>query len=322
MKITALIAPLVLVASGAAQEEASGKRPSAAARLQAQLRTAAAVTSAEFDVNWQWPITVRGSATTSRSRSAAKEHVQGRFYRDAVFFEVKKAKLGTAEVLQVGRHTMARENKGAWQLDALTKPRAIRVTFLPDPQRLLLALAAVAPTVSNRDIIDVDGRAVERVGMTLNSEQVGLLVRAGVLHEPNPMSGFLLMARAQGAAPKDAGAADAVDVVIEVDVETKHVHAVRIRATVAVIDMGAVMQRMRQQRPGGRRQQKDHEEEPEPKKPKKAKKVDAGPVRYEGGMPVRDTTDKSVLTFELKMRKHGQLPAFELSDEQKKLLGR
>lgn len=310
MKISVLVVPLMFAASVLAQAEAEANKPTAGERLQEQLRTAATVSSAEFDVAWKWPVTARGTATTTRSGGGGEERVSGRIYRNAVLFEVAKPRLGSVQVLQVGRHTIARANQDDWQLDSLAGARAIRVSYLPDPQRLLLALAAAKPEVSNREIVDVDGRAVERVGVTLDAAQTEVLVRSGVLHEPNVMAAMIHRGRGGAGMPK--AEATPIDVVIEFDVRSKHVLAVRFRAIVAAVDIRALIKRARNRRVGG----EEKEEEPA-----KEAGAEAGPVRFQDGMPVRDAKGKTVLQLELLLRKHGKLPALELSAAQKKLLG-
>ena len=313
------VSPLPAVAQDAPAAEAPAAMVDPASeRLVQQLRAAARVSSAEFEAAWKWPVTVSGAATTTRAGSARLEKARGRFCPDGLLVQFDRSKRGTVQVLQAGRFKLAQQNNEPWQFDILGGARVVRISYVPDPQQMLLALAAVGPTVGHREIVEVDGHPVERVGWTMRGKQIEQLQRAGILSDPNPMGGLVRRMRQANVRGMNAPQVDEtpVDVVVEFDVATKHVTSVRMRAVTEELDVRAAFERMGRGRRGGGAVDEDEQEKPKPR-PKKVE-----PTRYENGMPARSTTGMNVYTIDLLMRKHGQLPALELSDEQKKLLGR
>jgi hypothetical protein len=292
-----------------AQQEDATAGERASRTLQQQLRASAARSSMEFDLEWQWPRTTIGTATTSQSVGGGTERASGVAYADALSVRFERER---TELLQVGRHTIMRQGDGPWRMASATP--APWIAFVPDPQRLLLALAEAAPAVTHREIVEVEGRACERMSTTLGADGLALLVDAGVLHDPNPMGGVLRRARALGQGRMPEPKVVPIDVVVETDVETRHVHAVRVRAIVEQIDYRKMVERLKGEG-GGEHEAADAASE----------EVKAGgdePLRFENGMPVRDAEGKMTYTLTLGLRRHDGLPALELDDTQKRLLGR
>ncbi|MFN3243560.1 MAG: hypothetical protein ACE37K_18795 [Planctomycetota bacterium] len=318
MKIHSLLCSLLLSVAVLAQEDAAATKAAPASDLQKVLRAAALGDGAVFDVTWSWPITFVGSATTSRSGGSGKEQLGGRFDRDAIAVDYDAGRLGKISIVQVGRHTMLRDGDGPWRLDNLSGARALGLSFLPDPQRMLLSLAAAAPRPTIREIVEVDDRAVERVGMTLDKEQLTTLVRAGAIHDPSPGGAVQQALRMAGRGrPRGNAEVVPVDVVVDIDVETRNVTRVAFRAITKERDFRAAMRRMRQ-RGGGVVQEQGRADEPE--QPQEERKQ--GPMKYEGGMPVRAKDGKTVYSIELKFSQHGKQSAVRLGDAQQRLLGR
>jgi len=303
MKKSLLVCSL-LVCAVSAQEDAAA---AAVGPLEELLQAASKVESAEFEVAWRWPSTSYGSATTQRSGGANLEEVKGRFDGQSQLTMLDRGRLGVASVLEVGRHTLSQEGNGPWRLDALSGPRPLRLSYMPDPQLMLLALAATHPKATQREIVEVDGRAIERISASLEREQVDLLVRAGAVQDPDAMGGLARRMRGRGRAQQPAPSIP-FDVVVEVDVETRFVHRLGLRA---IAEQPAFLR-------GRRRGAAPAEEEPK----EEPAVAEDGPTRYEAGLPVRATKGKAVYTIELKMSKHGKAPSLELNAEQKRLLGR
>ena len=318
MKIHSLLCSLLLSAPVLAQEDAAATKAAPASDLQKVLRAAALGEGAVFHVTWSWPVTFVGSATTSRSGGSGKKQLGGRFDRDAMAIDYDARRLGKISIVQVGRHTMLRDGDGPWRLDNLSGARALGLSYLPDPQRMLLSLAAAAPEATIREIVEVDGRAIERVGMTLDKEQLTALVRAGAIHDPSP-GGAVQQALRMAGRGRRRGNAEVVpvDVVVDIDVETRNVVRVGFRAITKERDMRAALRRMRQ-RGGGVVQEQGRADEPEEPK----EEVQEGPVQYEGGMPVRSKDGKMVYSIELTFTEHGKQSAVRLDAAQKALLGR
>lgn len=318
MKFHALICSLLLSVPVVAQEDGASTETAPASDLQKVLRAAALGEGAVFDVTWSWPVTIVGSATTGRSAGTGKKQLGGRFDRDAMAVDYDARRLGKVSIVQVGRHTMLRDGDGPWRLDNLSGARALGLSYLPDPQRMLLSLAAAAPRATIREIVEVDGRAIERVGMTLDKEQLAALVRAGAIHDPSPGGGVQQALRMAGRGRRRGNAEVVpVDVVVDIDVETRNVMRVGFRAITKERDLRGAMRRMRQ-RGGGAEREQDRADEPQ--KPKDA--IQQGPVKYEGGMPVRPTDGKMVYSIELTFTDHGKQSAIRLDAAQKSLLGR
>lgn len=311
MKPLTISCLFVLTVALPAQEEAPALAKSSAQVLQQQIRAAATLSSAEYRLEWRWPRSTSGTATTQRSGGLAMERADGSWHGDVLRVHLEREDL---EVVHGGRHAIMRPKNGDWQMASLSS--SPQLAFLPDPQRLLLALAETRPDVTVREIVEVDGRAIERFGATLGTEQMDLLVTAGVLHDPNPMGGAMRRMRAGGRGRMKAAAAAPIDVVIDVDVESCQLQRVQLRTMVTGRGIRAMMKLMRG-RPGVAQNQAGAAPEAAPKK------VNAGePLRYEQGFPVRDTAEKMTYVFNLTMRKHGALPAVQLDAAQKRLLVR
>ena len=102
-----------------AQDGAAATARSTPGELPKLLQAAAGVAGAEWQAVWKWPVTVSGSAMTSRSGGMNPEEASGRFDANALLTEFGRGRLGTVAVMKVGRHTVAREGDGPWRLDGL-----------------------------------------------------------------------------------------------------------------------------------------------------------------------------------------------------------
>jgi hypothetical protein len=321
MKIPTLVCSLLLSVSAIAQEDAARTKAAPVSRLQQLLRAAAGGDGVAYDASWRWPMTFSGSATTSRSGGANLEEVRGRYDRNAQWIDYDAGRLGKLAVLKAGRHTLLRDGDGPWRLDNLAGARALGMSYLPDPQLILLALAAAAPAATNREIVEVEGRAVERIGMTLDEKQLETLVRAGAIHDPSPDGALQRRLRMAGRGrPRKNGKVVPVDVVVEVDVETRNLRRVGLRAVTEESDMMRAIRRMQRQRGGGVVQAQGRADEPAEEAAEE--EVQQGPVRYEAGFPVRSQKGKTVYSIEVTFSRHGEQSAIRLDDAQKQLLGR
>lgn len=289
--------------------------PAAKQPLVEKLRATATGPGAEFRVQWRWPRVVTGSATRQVSGGNVEQKAGGSWRGDVLHVALDRG----SEVVLAGRHTIVRAPNGPWLMGSLGSGALPDLVYVPDPQRLMLALAETAPEVSNREIVEVDGRPVERFSATLGAAQTDLLVSAGVVHDPNPFGGQLrrmLAARGQAGRAK-APNAPPLDVVVECDVATGEVVTLRLRAVVDAEDVPAALRRALQRRPGAA----PAEEEPEEPEPGEQQPADGAPAAFENGFPVRDTKDKTVHTLTVTITGHGKATV-ELDAEQRRLLGR
>lgn len=236
--------------------------------------------------------------------------VSGAFFEDrlTVLFDNQERD----ELLQVGRHTLARSGDGPWRLRKASYADGNAMAFLPDPPLLLRLLASYELSPAQRAVGSLDNRPVEIVSMTLTPLQNGELVFAGAL--PRPLAATRSVAGGAGraaATPPDV----TVDVAIAFDPATGVVHRVQCR-TYSKAGGGAAMML------GGAGAGGPVPRAGEPEKKAAADPMPGATVEYVDGLPVRPREGLVVTNFELRLHDHGKAPVPVLDDQQMRLLGR
>lgn len=212
------------------------------------------------------------------------------------------------QLVTVGRGSVVKKGDGAWQLVGRA-PRAL-TNHTSDPSLLMFALAEQLPAVLDRTIGEKDGQAIETYCSVLARPQIDALVDAGVVGEPNMAILLLTQFRRRGRpVPMDLPP-DEVDVRIEVDVRSRRVVGLSLRAVTKSVDPAAVMLATRGQPPAAAAA-----DEPAAPKPAMA-------YTFRDGWPVRETEGLEVHTIELRLSEHGTAALPPLDAEAKRLLGR
>ncbi|MBZ0150526.1 MAG: hypothetical protein K8J09_03270 [Planctomycetes bacterium] len=211
-------------------------------------------------------------------------------------------------VVAVGRGFVVKSGDGAWQL-AGCAGRALRIQ-LSDPLLLLCALAEQLTPVLERSLGEKDGQVVETCICVLARPQIDALVAAGVFSEPNPANVVLQQVRRRGrTAPVDSPP-DEVDVRIDIDVRSRAVVAVSLRAITKSVDLAEELLRARRQQMAA-----VAAEESAPPQPTRT-------FTFCDGWPVRETEGLEVRTIYLRLHDHGRAALPPLDAEAKRLLGR
>lgn len=211
-------------------------------------------------------------------------------------------------VAAVGRGFLVKKGDGPWLLAG----RATR--GLPsqpsDPALLLAALAEQVTAVLDRSIGEKDGQAIETYTTVLARPQIDGLVDAGVIAEPNTVILMLTQLRRRGRPVPVELPPDEVDVRIEVDVRSRRVVALSLRAVTKSVDPATLML-------AGRGQPAAAAATAEPAAPRPA-----SAFTFRDGWPVRDTEGLEVRTIDLRLSEHGRATLPPLDAEAKRLLGR
>lgn len=211
-------------------------------------------------------------------------------------------------VAAVGRGFLVKKGDGPWLLAG----RATRgMPSQPsDPALLLGAMAEQLPGVLDRSIGEKDGQAIETYTAVLARPQIDGLVDAGVIAEPNTTILMLTQLRRRGRpVPMDLPP-DEVDVRIEVDVRSRRVVGLSLRAVTKSVDPATLMLATRGQPAGAAAA-----EQPAGPRP-------ASAFTFRDGWPVRETEGLEVRTIELRLSEHGTAALPPLDAEAKRLLGR
>ena len=232
------------------------------------------------------------------------------------------------ELVVAGRRSIAKDDQRDWRLRPGRFADGNTTGFVPDVPLLLQQLANWDLDVVQRTASALDDRPVEVISVTLNPDQVGEAVWAGLIPEavvtPAMMMGAFGRIGVAGARPTPPAPDATVDLAVTIDPGTSLVHQIQFRgwskqnaggrmaggAFVVQVGGGAVAMR------GGA----DEEDEEEDAKTE-AGKADA-PMTFENGLPVRPRKKTTVMDYTVRLFDHGSKKAPELSDEQKKLLGR
>jgi hypothetical protein len=212
------------------------------------------------------------------------------------------------QVVAVGRGLLAKKPEGPWQLAG----RSSRVLpgSLADPLLLLSALAEQLTPVLDRSLGEKDGLAVEAYTSVLARPQIDALVDAGAISEPNSAIMLLQQLRRRGRAVPVELPPDEVDVRIEVDVRSRRVVGLSLRAVTKSVDPAALMLATR-----GQPAAAPAADEPAVPRP-------ASAFTFRDGWPVRETEGLEVRTIELRLSEHGSAALPPLDADAKRLLGR
>ncbi|MFY9341078.1 MAG: hypothetical protein WAT39_01220 [Planctomycetota bacterium] len=315
--------PPTAPASPAAAELAAAKT-----RLAAALAKTATVADTAFTVAWGADKKKKDNdnpfAALTGGRATGK--VTGSWHRD----ELRLAFDGdnADELLIAGRRALAKDADSEWKLRSGRYADGNKLDFVPDPSLLLQQLAAWDLAVTQRTAGSLDDRPVEIVSATLSPEQAAEAVWSGLLPEAitqasgGVMRFAAIAAGGGGARPAPPAPTTTIDVAFHLDPGTNLIHQVQFRGwTKADGRMGAagqfvVVGRAVNVAGGGGG---DEEEEEEDAKAEPAKDA---PLVYENGLPVRPRKKTSVCDCTVRLADHGKKAAAELTDAQKKLLGR
>jgi len=234
------------------------------------------------------------------------------------------------ELVVAGPRTIAKDGNTGWTLRAGRFADGNAIEFLPDPALLLEQLAAWDLAVVHREVGALDDRPVETVTVALTADQTTQALYAGVIPPALTSGAFggmvFQMAGAGGARAAPPAPESTLDLAITFDPATGLVQQVRFRSwtkqeaggRVFRAGGGAIAVRaVAGVQIGGRGGDDAEEEEEDDEKPEAGK---AGPLQYEGGLPVRPRKKTSVVDYTVRLRDHGTAKAPALTDEQKKLL--
>ncbi|MFN8827157.1 MAG: hypothetical protein ACK501_19490 [Planctomycetota bacterium] len=211
-------------------------------------------------------------------------------------------------VVAVGRGFVAKKGDGPWLLAG----RGARVLPNPpsDPSLLLRAVAEQLTPVLDRSLGERDGLAIETYVSVLARPQIAALVDAGAIWEPNASVRMLTQLRLRGRALQVEMPPDEVDVRIDVDVRSRRVVALSLRAVTKAVEPAVLMLATR-----GQPAAPVAAEAPAVPRP-------ASAFTFRDGWPVRETEGLEVRTIELRLSEHGRAELPPLDAEAKRLLGR
>lgn len=232
---------------------------------------------------------------------------------------------GKDELLVAGNRMLAKNDKADWRLRSGRFVDGNQVGFLPDVPLLLEQLAAWDLAVVRREVSSLDDRPIEIFSVTLNADQVAEAAWSGLLPESivgggNPFAQLVQFGGLARARPAKDKPNSTVDLAIFVDPATGTVHELRFRTWT----------KQDQQMAGGRvvfvaggagaaqvvGDDDDDEEEDEAEADKEKDK----PLEYKDGLPLRKKSKMQVHDYTVKLSRHGEAKAPELSDLQRRLL--
>jgi hypothetical protein len=201
----------------------------ATALLRQRLRDTAAG-SASFAVRWQSP-SGPGAAQSRPAAPAEPETAGGSFGLDWLLVEQPGKQL---QWLQVGRHTVSRRVGDPWQLVGQKRASAPGT----DAPLLLRALAANVAAVAAPSIAERDGVVIEQFSVCLEPAQADALAAAGALFDLFTMQGLSGVLLRSGRADAKDVPVPVVDVCVDVEVATRQVRRVHVRAMCEAEDVG------------------------------------------------------------------------------------
>jgi hypothetical protein len=293
----ALIAPCAALAQQAPTDTAA-ENP--ATSLRRWLLKTAATGPTAFEVRWLQLVSPLGAG----ARAPEVKMATGTFAPDLLLVQAQGA---TALAwLQVGRHSLLRENDGPWRYAKLVPEGT-------DPPLLLRALAAELTTIAARSIVERGGAAVEQVTVCLSAAQADRLVTAGAVFELSQARNARQMVKA-GRITENEVPVPTVDVCFDVDVATRRIRRIHLRAISTTVDLPSLLKRA-PARPAAPAQPVEAPAKGEP-----APALE--PLQCKDGLPVRDEKRKQVVWVEIVLRDHGEAPAVVLDETQRALLGR
>lgn len=298
-------APVAGKAEAAAPAAAAARpvRDELANKVAQILRDTANAGPTSFTEVSQWEFSTRGP----NPNPPPPRTTRGVFSPDQLHLEQSGS--DALRVAAVGRGFVIKKGDGPWLLAG----RATR--GLPsqpsDPALLLGALAEQVPAVLDRSVGEKDGLAIETYTTVLARPQIDGLVEAGVIAEPNTTILMLTQLRRRGRPVPMELPPDEVDVRIEVDVRSRRVVGLSLRAMTKSVDPAALMLATRGQPAAA----PAAAEEPAVPRP-------ASAFTFRDGWPVRETEGLEVRTIELRLSEHGRAALPPLDAEAKRLLGR
>jgi len=291
-----------------------GGPPTARQRLTDALQKTAATPDTAFAAKWGPEKVDRNNPFARLIGSMATGAVKGSWHDDlrCVAFDGDE---GDELLIRAGR-MIAKDGKRDWRRRRGHFADGNVIEHVPDPRALLQQLADWQLAVTNRSAGALDDRPVELISVTLNAEQVGELLWAGLL--PQALTSNTLFAnvavqfggnnngRAAAQLPKAT-----LDLAIALDPGTGLVHQLRARSWSDTNVNGGVFVF-----PAGNQAAGEDEEEEE----EEDEIDDDGPLVYERGLPKRSRKDKSVVDFTLTFTHHGEQPKPALNETQQQLL--
>lgn len=294
-----LFAAWVTAAGLAAQEspKPAAPRVDATKVLQQRLRATAGSESFSFESSWS---DLSPLQTPGRRIPAQEGRAVGRVVGDRAFVDLPKVE---RKLLRCGRATLVQAANEPWRV-ALDGPALPSGTgFVREPVTMLLALAAIGAEVQDRVIGELDGHAVETFSLVLDGAQAKEFAWSGVIHDS--------VGRLRSLPQRLELPVNHLDIAVHCDVGSGHVRKVEVRWVTSFVDVRKLLRRGR----GAPDDEEDEEEEQPAEK-------QAKPLAFKGGLPVRDLDDLCVSSSVWILRDHGKAPKIELTDEQRRLLGR
>ncbi|HZN38516.1 MAG TPA: hypothetical protein VFD82_06910 [Planctomycetota bacterium] len=296
-------------------------------KLTTALQKTAALQDTGYRANWGADRKKKGESNPFEALvGASKGSVEGSWHTDRqhVAFDNDNKD----ELVVAGRRSIAKDDQRDWRLRPGRFADGSTTGFVPDVPLLLQQLANWDLAVLQRTAGALDDRPVEVISVTLNADQVGEAVWAGLI--PESVASPLMMGAfgrfgAAGPRPAPATPDATVDLAVTIDPGTSLVHQIQFRGWskqnaggraagggVFVVQAGGGAVAMR----GGGDEEGEEEDT-------KAETGKAGaPMTFENGLPIRPRKKTTVMDYTVRLFDHGSKKAPELSDEQKKLLGR
>jgi len=296
-------------------------------KLTAALQKTAALQDTGFRANWgadkkkkkkgeASPFDMLGGNSTGK--------VEGSWYSDRQHLAFDNDTKD--ELVVAGRRSIAKDDQRDWCLRPGRFADGNPTGFVPDVPLLLQQLAKWDLAVVQRTAGALDDRPVEVISVTLNPDQVGEAVWAGLVPEsvvsPMMMGGIMRFGGGARSAPTPPLAT--VDLAVTIDPGTSLVHQIQFRSWSKQNNMGKAAGGVFVVQAGGGAMtvagggNDEDEEEDSKTEPGKANT----PMPFENGLPVRPRKKTTVMDYTVRLFDHGSKKAPELSDEQKKLLGR
>ncbi|MEZ6038130.1 MAG: hypothetical protein R3F29_11650 [Planctomycetota bacterium] len=264
---------LTTLLAAAQQQSAPQLELAAGKALQQALRATAQAGATEFTAECKWP-DLRSRGTQPELENPPVERQRGTFDADLVF--VGSDEEGDRwQAWQVGRTCVVSQDGKTWQLASQRgkrHPNGGRI----DPLPLLLGLAEHALPVAQHAIAERDGRAVERFSVLLDQATTEVLTDVGAIRDPNPSMVVARSLLKSGTIQAGDLPVGYTDLCIELDVATRTVSRIHLRALVPGIDPRELLQRAR-----GRKAARDDA-------------ADGGAtaaIEFADGLPVRETKD-------------------------------
>lgn len=233
------------------------------------------------------------------------------------------------ELLAAGRCTVCRSKTLGWVPRVGSFADGNRLEFVPDPERLLMALADLGLCVSHREVGELDGRPVEFLAVALSPEQVAELAHRQALPPAN-LSGGIVRAvlpniLAAGGAPAPRAAPPlptaVVDLAIAIDPAAGVVHRLQFRSWIqnfgnrVVFNANGVAAQAAVQVVVGKAKAAPAEAPASETAP-----PTAAALRYREGLPERPCQGLLVLDYTVLLRDHGKTAAPALDTELQRLL--